>query len=347
MKNELKDARFHCANYRDAVGAANTLTFIVVETKLGGTNNHRHRGDVPEIMAPRTLATLATVLSAARDADAAVTLLHHEATDMERSAQLALLVCDSRRQLITERLTPIGDSVARTPLAVAIDHLPAPIRRALNFGATVADFGAESDDYMKLLGINPGQQGGILSVRGLTLDGELAGFITLYEPRRRFGPRISERLAPAFDLFALAFERMAEHEARFEAVRTLEELTRNIHSEYNRAVKQLKSELEDARLSAASPGLREAERIAELERQLRSANDELLRRSERLQAVEEQVSQAVGKLQQAHEDLHSQSEMARAHADVIYQIQRALDSSPDADPDEVLAKIRAALTTTV
>ena len=298
-------------------------------------------------MAPRTLATLATVLSTARDADAAVTLLNNEAADMDRSAQLALFVCDSRRQLVTERVSPIGDTVARTPLAVAIDHLPAPIRRALNFGTTVADFGAESDDYMKLLGITPGQQGGLLSVRGLTLDGELAGFIALYEPRRRFGPRISERLAPAMDLFALAFERMAEHEARFEAVRTLEELTRNIHSEYNRAVKQLKAELEDARLATASPGLREAERIAELERQLSAANDELLRRSERLQAVEDQVSQAVGKLQQAHEELHAQSEAARAHGDMIYQIQRALDSSSDADAAKVLARIRAALSTPV
>jgi hypothetical protein len=298
-------------------------------------------------MAPRTLATLATVLSTARDADAAVTLLHHEAIDIDRSAQLALFVCDSRRQLITERLNPIGDTVARTPLAVAIDHLPAPIRRALNFGQSIADFGAESDDYMKLLGMTPAQQGGILSVRGLTLDGELAGFIALYEPRRRFGPRVSERLTPAFDLFALAFERMAEHEARFEAVRTLEELTRNNHAEYNRAVRQLKTELEDARLATASPGQREADRIAELERQLLAAHDELRRRTERLNAVEEQVSQAVGKLQQAHEDLHTQSELARAHGDALYQIQRALDGPQDGDPAEVLARIRAALSTPV
>ena len=287
------------------------------------------------------------MLSAARDADAAVTLLHHEAMDMERSAQLALFVCDSRRQLVTERLSPVGDAVSRTPLAVAIDHLPAPIRRALNFGAAVADFGAESDDYMKLLGVAHPQQGGILSVRGLTLDGELAGFIALYEPRRRFGPRVSERLSPAFDLFALAFERMAEHEARFEAVRTLEELTRDIHSEYNRAVKQLKAELEDARLAAASPGQRETNRIAELERMLGDAGDELQRRAERLQAVEDQVAQAVGRLEQAHVDLHSQSELARAHANTLYQIQRILDSTNGSNPAETVESIRAALSSTV
>ena len=291
-------------------------------------------------MAPRTLANLATVLSNARDADAALTLLQHEATDIERSAQLALFVCDSRRQLITERLNPSGETVTRLPLNVSIDHLPAPIRRALNSGSAIADFGAESEDYMKLLGAYPMQHGGVLSVRGLTLDGELAGFVALYEPRRRFGPRVVERLSPALDLFALAFERIAEHEARFEAVRTLEELTRNIHSEYNRAVRQLKTELEDARNSIAAPGEREAARIAELERLIADANDEIQRRAERLHAIEDQVSQAVGRLQQAHVDLHNQSELARLRADTLYKIERTLAEGNGHSPEMILEKVK-------
>lgn len=294
-------------------------------------------------MAPRTLANLATVLSNARDADAALTLLQQEAADMERSAQLALFVCDSKRRLITERLNPSGDAVTRMPLNVSIDHLPAPIRRALNSGSSLADFGAESEDYMKLLGVNPAQQGGVLSVRGLTLDGELAGFLAIYEPRKRFGPRITERLSPALDLFALAFERIAEHEARFEAVRTLEELTRSIHSEYNRALKQLKSELEDARNSIAAPGERDAAKIAELERLAADATDEVQRRAERLNAVEDQVSQAVGRLQQAHIDLHAQSELARVRADTLYQIERTLAESNGEQPEQTLAKVKALL----
>ena len=292
-------------------------------------------------MAPRTLANLATVLSNARDADAALTLLQHEAADIERSAQLALFVCDSRRQLITERLNPAGETVTRIPLNVSIDHLPAPIRRALNSGSAVADFGAESEDYMKLLGLSPMQQGGVLSVRGLTLDGELAGFVALYEPRRRFGPKVVERLSPALDLFALAFERIAEHEARFEAVRTLEELTRNIHSEYNRAMRQLKAELEDARGSIAAPGEREAIRIAELERLISDANEEIQRRAERLNAIEDQVSQAVGRLQQAHVDLHNQTELAGKRADLLYQIERTLADANGASPAETLEKVKA------
>jgi chromosome segregation ATPase len=166
----------------------------------------------------------------------------------------------------------------------------------------------------------------------------------LHEPRRWFGPRIIERLSPALDLFALAFERIAEHEARFEAVRTLEELTRNIHSEYNRAVKQLKSELDDARSSSAHPLERDASKIAQLERLLSDAQTEVQRRAERLHAVEEQVSQAVERLQQAHVDMHAQAELARAHAGVIYQIEALLQKNrAGADADETISEIRAVL----
>ncbi len=262
-------------------------------------------------MPPHTLATLATVLSSARDADAALSLLQHEAWDIEKSAQLALFLCDSRRQLITERLTPLAAGVGRTPLNVAVDHLPAPIRRALLSGATLADFGAESDDYLKLLGLSPQQDGGILSIRGLTLDGELAGFVAVYEPRRRFGNRVVERLAPAIDLFALAFERIAEHDARFEAVQALEELTRNIHAEYNKAVRGLKAELDEARARNGSPEGAAADRIAELERALDTAMTDAEARAARLAAVEEQISHAVSRLEEAHVELHSQGERVR------------------------------------
>lgn len=292
-------------------------------------------------MPPHTLATLATVLSAARDADAALTLLQHEAWDIEKSAQLALFLCDSRRQLITERLTPMATAVGRTPLNIAVDHLPGPIRRALLSGAAFADFGAESDDYLKLLGLTPQQDGGILSIRGLTLDGELAGFVAVYEPRRRFGNKVVERLAPAIDLFALAFERIAEHDARFEAVQALEELTRNIHAEYNKAVKGLKAELDEARARNGSPEGPDALRISELEQALARANNEMHSRAARLTAVEEQVAAAVTRLEQAHIELHAQGERARDQGRILYEIERALDQGTDAD--DVLRKIRAAL----
>lgn len=291
-------------------------------------------------MPPRTLATLATVLSAARDADAALTLLQHEAWDIERSAQLALFLCDSRRQLIIEKLTPQAAGVGRTPMNVAVDHFPPAIRRALVSGATLADFGAESDDYLKLLGLTPQQGGGILSIRGLTLDGELSGFVAVYEPRRRFGNRVVERLAPAIDLFALAFERIAEHDARFEAVQALEELTRNIHTEYNKAVRGLKAELDDARAQNGSPDDAAAARIADLERAIANATRDAEGRVARLSAVEEQVGRAVSRLEEAHIELHTQGELVRDQGKTLYEIERALDDG--GDPEEIVRKIRAA-----
>ncbi|HEY8164726.1 MAG TPA: hypothetical protein VIF83_04155 [Gemmatimonadaceae bacterium] len=296
-------------------------------------------------MPPRTLATLASLLASARDADAALLILQQEVAEIDRAVQLALFLCDSRRQLIMERLTPEGNVVGRTPLNVAVDHLPAPVRRALNSGSALADFGAESDDYLKLLGVTTPQGGGVLSVRGLTLDGELAGFIAVYEPRRRFGNRVVDRLTPAMELFALAFERIAEHDARFEAVRTLEELTRNIHSEYNRALRGLKAELDQARALIGEPGAQEAARIAELERAISNASQEIETRSERLAAVEDQVARAVARLEQAHVELHSQTELARSQANKLYSIERLLADGDASDPAAILDKLRAALDT--
>jgi hypothetical protein len=294
-------------------------------------------------MPPHTLATLATVLATARDADAALTVLQHEAWDIDKSAQLALFLCDSRRGLITERLTPLAAGVGRTPLNVAVDHLPAPIRRALLSGSTLADFGVESDDYLKLLGIAPEQDGGILSIRGLTLDGEISGFVAVYEPRRRFGNKVVERLAPAIDLFALAFERIAEHDARFEAVQALEELTRNIHAEYNRTVRGLKAELDEARARNGTPGGAAAARITGLEEELARLTSDAESRSAMLAAVEDQVALAVGRLEQAHVELHSQGELARDQGRILYEIERVLDQADD--PDEKVRKIRAVFST--
>ncbi|MEP6905070.1 MAG: hypothetical protein ABI875_03250 [Gemmatimonadales bacterium] len=291
-------------------------------------------------MPPRTLATLAMVLSAARDADAALTLLQHEAWDIDRAAQLALFLCDSRRSLITERLTPQEGGVGRTPMTVAVDHLPPSIRRALVSGATLADFGTESDDYLKLLGLTPQQGGGILTVRGLTLDGELAGFVAVYEPRRRFGNRVVERLAPAIDLFALAFERIAEHDARFEAVQALEELTRNIHAEYNTAVRGLKAELDEARRQNSSPEGAAGFRIRELEQTVAGAKSDAESRAARLAAVEDQIARAVSRLEEAHIQLHTQGETARSQGRTLYEIEKALDESTDSE--EIIRKIRAA-----
>jgi hypothetical protein len=74
-------------------------------------------------------------------------------------------------------------------------------------GGQFVDLGDRSVEYARLLGLTPFADGGILSLRGLTTDGELSGMLGLYEQRRMFGTRTSERFAPAVALFELAFAR--------------------------------------------------------------------------------------------------------------------------------------------
>jgi hypothetical protein len=50
----------------------------------------------------------------------------------------------------------------------------------------------------------------------------------------------------------------------------------------------------------------------------------------------------VGKLQQAHVDLHAQTELAQNRADLLYQIERALDGNGSA-PQDTLEKVKALL----
>jgi hypothetical protein len=71
--------------------------------------------------------------------------------------------------------------------------------------------------------------------------------------------------------------------------------------------------------------------------------DEVQRRAERLHAVEDQVSQAVSKLEQAHVDLHSQSELARQRADLLYKIERTLAEANGSDANGTLEKVQALL----
>src|SRR4029078_4664936 len=103
-------------------------------------------------------------------------------------------------------------------------------------------------------------------------------------------------------------ERIAEHDARFEAVQTLEELTRNIHTEYNRTLRSLKADLDEALSKNGSSHAAAAARIAELERALQNAASESESVSARLGAVEEQIDRAVGSLEGAHHQLDAARE---------------------------------------
>ena len=186
------------------------------------------------------------------------------------------------------------------------------MRKALLGAKQFTDFGPQSEDFMRLLGFPTPAESGSFLVRGCVLDGELSASIALYEPKRVFGPRVSERIAPAVDLFLLTLERLCERDARIEATHRLEDLTRRLHEEHSRALGDLERRLAQARATITGGGSEADSRIAELEAAADKARIEARATAQRLSAVEEQVASAVGRLETAHRQLYEQSESLRS-----------------------------------
>src|SRR3954469_23185680 len=205
-------------------------------------------------MAPRTLAGLSTILSAAGNVAEALNALAQDVAEHDRNGHLALFIYDARRDLLSERLIPAHEGTRTAQIEIAIDHLPTAVRRTLTSGKQFADLASESGDYQKLLGVGASPEAGVLLLRGLLVDGELAAVMALSEPKTRFGHRLSEKIGPAVDLFALAFARLAERRAREEAVRALEELTRTLNDEHARAVGELQHKLSEAQAGLNGKG---------------------------------------------------------------------------------------------
>jgi Na+/phosphate symporter len=164
----------------------------------------------------------------------------------------------------------------------------------------------------------------VLLLRGLLVDGELAGVLALSEPKTRFGHRLSEKVAPAVDLFSLAFARLAERRAREEAVKTLEELTKALNEENARALQDLQRKLAEARSALNGKGGSDSIRVSQLKRAIEVASVEARVTAERLSAVEEQVRVAVTKLEKAHVQLHAQGEALQTQSNIIYRVEQAL-----------------------
>ena len=291
-------------------------------------------------MPTRTLPALAGIFATSPDISHALAVVAEEAGEIDRSLLVHLLLYYARKGLICERIGRAGGKVSSDPIAVSLDHLPPPIRKRIAAGDSFADFGNQSADYMKLLGMAP-QDGAVLSMRGLHMDGELAGVLAITEARKRFGSRLIERISPACDLFALAFARILEHEARTEAVSALEALTRTIHSEYEKTISDL-----EARIAAAYDAQRardgESPRVGQLERALSAATADARTMTERLAAVEEQVEAAVGRLERAHIELHAQNEAVRAKEDLLFRIERILSDERSADdPRKIIDELRS------
>jgi hypothetical protein len=150
----------------------------------------------------------------------------------------------------------------------------------------------------------PFPDGGILSLRGVHVDGCLAAVVALYEQKKMFGTRSVERFAPFVALFELGYARLSEREARDEAVRTLEDVTQRVHGEYVRRLAELEHELIRARDEARGPTTEEVSaRIVALEREVAKANEQARKSKRHADAIEGHVTAAVGQLEQAHIEL--------------------------------------------
>src|SRR6476660_5260036 len=275
-------------------------------------------------MAPRTLAGLSTVLAAAGNVTEALNALAQDISEHDKNGHAVLLTYDAKRDLLVERLIPAPEGMRTAQIEIAIDHLPTAVRRVLTAGKQFADLASESAEYQKLLGVGANPEAGVLLLRGLLVDGELAAILALSEPKTRFGHRLSEKVAPAIDLFALAFARLAERRAREEAVRALEELTRALNDEHSRAVGELQRKLSEAQAAINGKGTGDSIRVTQLKRAIEVAAVEARATAQRLSAVEEQVRVAVTKLEKAHMQLHAQGEALQTQSNIIYRVEGML-----------------------
>ncbi len=289
-------------------------------------------------MAPRSLASLAHALGATSDLDGALVALAECVVEMDRGASMALLRYDGRQEMLRERLTPIMGRVERTAIETTFDHLPAPVRLKVAAGGQFVDLAERSSEYARLFGFTHALDGGVLALRGLRVEGYLAAVLALYEPRKIFGTRTIERLAPALALFDLAFSRLSEREAREEAVRTLEDVTQRVHGEYVRKLRALESELREARNTTPQgvPVLSAAEAVA-LQAESARADEEVRRAHRKADLTEQQLMSAVGQLEQSHVELHRRSEALRQRTRTLYLLDRVLTlDASTSDPRELV-----------
>jgi hypothetical protein len=286
-------------------------------------------------MATRTLAYLASALGLSTDLETAVAALTEALTDLDRGARLVASRVDPRRGALTDCITADDGRPTSRPLNATLDHLPSRERIAVAAGARPVELGDRSDEFARLFGLTPIAEGGWLTLRGIRFEGELALVVGVYEPKRFFGARTSERFAPSLTVFDLAVARHLERVARLEAVSALEQLTQRLHSEFERRLRDLQ-----ARLEKASSGSGEAQLTVDFERQLSGVNEDLRRAKRQIASLESQIGAAVGELEKAHIELHHRHEAVRHKSRALYTIERILALSCNAgDPRQVADEI--------
>jgi len=256
--------------------------------------------------------------------------------EIDRFAQLALVRYDHKRSMLRERLVPRGAGVDVAALETTIDHLPNRERVTVIAGGQFVEFADSADEFARLFGLRGFDEPGWLSARGIRFEGELSAILVLYETRKIFGTRTSERFGPTVALFELAFVRFLEHDARSEAVETLEGVTQRVHGEYERRLAELQAGL--AQRDATDGSIAGApERVVALERELARAEESTRQATRRADSVEATVTSAVEQLEKAHIELARRNELLRQKTRTLYLIDRvlSLDASTN-DPRQLV-----------
>jgi hypothetical protein len=287
-------------------------------------------------MPPRTLASLAHALTVAADVQAALGALGEALAEIDRFAQIALVRYDHRRSMLRERLVPRDGTIDIAPLETTIDHLPNRERVGVTAGGQFIEFGDSVEEFARLFGLRGFDEVGWLSARGIRFEGQLSAILVLYETRKIFGTRTSERFGPSAALFDLALVRFLEHDARAEAVQTLEDVTQRVHGEYDRRLAELQAGLAQIVAPGTTPSAG-SERVLGLERDLARAQESTRQAARRAEAVEATVSSAVEQLEKAHIELARRNELLRQKTRTLYLMDRvlSLDASTD-DPRQLV-----------
>ena len=190
-------------------------------------------------------------------------------------------------------------------------------------GGQFVEFTESVDEFARLFGLRGFDEVGWLSARGIRFEGQLSAILVLYETRKIFGTRTSERFGPTVALFELAMVRFLEHDARTEAVETLEGVTQRVHGEYERRLAELQAGL-------AEPGAAEggaSERVVALERELARSEESTRQAARRADSVEATVVSAVEQLEKAHIELARRNEILRQKTRTLHLAQCLVDNT--------------------
>jgi putative methionine-R-sulfoxide reductase with GAF domain len=287
-------------------------------------------------MPPRTLASFAHALTVAASQDTALAALADALVEIDRTATLAFVSFDLRRDMLRERriVTDEPSSMPPVLLDTTFEHLPPKQRTAIAAGGQLVDMADSAEEVARLLQIPPLGEPGWLSIRGILADGRLSALLVLYESRKLFGTRTAERFSPAIALFELAYLRLLDREARDEAVATLEDVTHRVHESYDRRLAELEQRLASA---AQQPYDGESAAVIALERELAGAREDARRANRRADAVDEAIAAAVEQLEKTHIELHRRNESVRQKTRTMYLLERVLtlDASTD-DPRKLV-----------